>query len=541
MRLRYDKEKEVFNIIESNRVEYHQTKLHLTRMVKNARYNDLVKRRLWNGEVSHFREGEFNLGLWKEVQQLCKNNGWKFDVENKEDFPVNRKITLEDVENFCKDFFKDHKLKNSDKPFIPNTHQIASVFAIMKARYCITEVATGGGKSLIFALICFYILKFIKKDAKILLIVPRISLVSQMYDDIINYNKGFNNENKNPLDIVMCEIMSEKPRRDEGEANIFIGTSQSLEGRDAEFFKQFNVVASDESHMASNSTQKGGIKQIEKILKQTFGHAYIRFGMSGTFPMEDTLDYLTIQSLHGPKIAEVKAKELMDKGIISTVKIKALMMNYGDSDFNDNLSIIRKGNGKAAFDLEKSYIHNSEARLRFMIDKIISKTDKNSLVLFNIIEYGKKIYNFLRDYLETHDVYYIDGQTKKDKREYIKKALDTSGRRNKIGKILDNPNIKDRPKILVASYGTLSTGVSINNLHFGIFAEGYKSEQIVIQSIGRLLRNHADKDGAVVFDMVDIFDDRTKNKNALYKHYLERKSFYIKREYPLTEIKINIR
>lgn len=539
MKLRYDKDREMFSIIEADRVEYHQVKLHLTRYVKNYRFDPRFKLGVYDGKISHFKDGEFKLGLWKEVQELCKLNNWKFEVENKEDFPVNKKITIENLKEFCNKFFINHKNKD-DTTFFPYEHQIESAFKLLKSRYCLLEVGTGGGKSLTFAIIAFYILKEINPKTKFLLIVPNISLVTQFYNDITNYNKGWNNENLNPLNIKMTEIMSDKPRIDEGESNIFIGTYQSLEKRDKEFFKQFHVVATDECHIAGQKSSGSGMKQITKILNYTVGYAYMRFGMSGTYPKEDTLDYLTIQSLHGPRIMEVQAKDLMNKGIITNVKIKALLLNYNDQEFNDNIAIIRRGNGKGAFDLEKKYIIQSEARLKFIYDKILSKVQKNSLVLFNLIEYGQKIYKMLRNNLQDIDVYYIDGSTSKDKREYIKKKLDSLGRRGKIGKILKDDTIKDRPKILCASFGTLSTGVSINNLHNIIFMEAFKSEQIIIQSIGRILRLHKDKITAMVFDIVDIFDDRTKKKNTLYKHYKERKIFYNKREYPVEEIKINL-
>lgn len=540
MKVKYDKKREVFIITEASRIEYHQTKLHLTRNPKGYRYDVRYKMGVWDGKISLFRDGEFNLGLWKEVYDLCKLNKWTFTIENKEEFPINKHVSLEKVTDFCKKFFKHHKNKDGS-PFFPYDHQIESAYKILRSRYCLSEVATGGGKSLIFAIVAFYILSEINPNTKFLLIVPNISLVTQFYDDIINYNKGLKNENPDFIDVKMTEIMSEKPRRDEGECNIFIGTFQSLEKRDPSFFSQFHVVATDEAHKAGNKATGSGLKQLTKILGYTIGKAYMRFGLSGTYPDETGLDYLTIQSMHGPRISDVKAKELMNKGVITNVKIKALLLNYNDPDFNDNLSIIRKGNGKGAFDLEKRYIIESEARLNFVYDNILSKTTKNTLVLFNLIEYGKKIYNKLRDNLQGVDVYYIDGETKKDKRELIKKKLDGVGRRAKIGKLLGDNSIKDRPKILVASFGTLSTGVSIKNLHNVVFMEAFKSEQVIIQSIGRILRLHKDKITAIVFDIVDIFDARTKNKNTLYKHYIERKSFYEKREYPVEEKQITLK
>lgn len=547
MKVRYDKEREIFTITEASRVEFHQTKQFLTRQPKGYLYDVRFKLHLWDGTICLLKDGEFRLGLWKEVANLCKLNGWKFEVENKEDFPINKDMTLEKLDIFCKEFFKDHKTKKGDV-FYPYDHQIQAAYKIIRNRYCLSEVATGGGKSFIFSIVAFYILKHINPDAKFLLIVPSISLVTQFYNEIISYNRGLNFENKNYLDIKMCEIMSDKPRIDEGECNIYIGTYQSLEKRPPEFFEQFYCVTTDESHLSGNKTgttgkEKGtsGLKLTTKILSYTIGNASMRYGLSGTFPTEDSLDYLTICSWNGPKIGEVSARELMNKGVITNVKVKALLLNYDDSDFNDNIALIRKGNGKGAFDLEKRYIIESEVRLNFIFDNILAKTTKNTLVLFNSIDYGKKMFNRAKDNLVGIDCYYIDGSVKKDKREYIKKKLDSVGIRTKIGKILGDDTIKDRPKILFASFGTLSTGISINNLHNAIFMESFKSTAIIIQSIGRLLRLHENKQTAIVFDIVDIFDDRTRNKNTLYKHYVERKTMYSDRDYPLEEKKITLK
>ena len=100
-------------------------------------------------------------------------------------------------------------------------------------------------------------------------------------------------------------------------------------------------------------------------------------------------------------------------------------------------------------------------------------------------------------------------------------------------------NTDGKVRVLVASYGTLSTGVSINAIFNVIFADSFKSEQIVIQSIGRSLRLHEDKKTAVIFDIVDIFDADSK-RNILYKHFTEREKFYQKRRYPYKITKINL-
>jgi superfamily II DNA or RNA helicase len=81
--------------------------------------------------------------------------------------------------------------------------------------------------------------------------------------------------------------------------------------------------------------------------------------------------------------------------------------------------------------------------------------------------------------------------------------------------------------------------VSIRAIFNVVFADSFKSEQIIIQSIGRALRLHEEKKTALIFDLVDVFN-LEKPKNILFRHFKEREKFYIKREYPYTVTRINL-
>lgn len=286
------------------------------------------------------------------------------------------------------------------------------------------EVATSGGKSLIISIVMFYTLKNINPKAKFLIIVPSITLVTQFYDDLLVNFYGQNNiENaqKNDQPIRIEEIMSERPRKYSGnkDTNIYIGTYQSLEKWPKKFFEQFHTIATDEAHGAKNNT-------ITKILTKTFNHAYCRFGVSGTFPTDESCEILAIQSLLGPKITEVTANELKEKGIITPMEIKAVIMNHQDEEFNNRINQIRKaGMGKEALDIEKDYIHLSDKRI-VLIKKIVAKFTENSLILFHTIEYGQKLLNYLSKELPHMEFYYIDGEVSGKRREEIKKLMEDS-------------------------------------------------------------------------------------------------------------------
>ena len=436
MKFRYDIEKEELVVYESSRIEYHQMELHFTRHVKSWRFHPAVKMGVWDGKKTYFRNGRINLGLWREALKGCKEIEVPFNIENKEDFPINRDVTLEKVREFCSEFFKNHKVKTKEGewiPFKPYDHQIDAAYKILKNRYCMAEVATSGGKSLIISIVMFYTLKKIKTDAKFLIIVPSITLVTQFYDNIVEYNLGVNtleqmrdnklspsnNGDMEPCEVRVEEVMSDRPRKYTGteNPNVYIGTYQSLEKWPKDFFQQFHTIATDEAHGAKAKT-------ITSILESTFGHAYCRFGVSGTFPNDDTCEILTIQSVLGPKITEVSADELKKKGIITPMDIKVILLNHNDQQFNSNLKLVRKGgDGKAAFDFEKRYIHQSDKRLEF-IKKLVEKCANNTLLLFHTIENGQKIFNKLSVEIPDKEFYYIDGEVSGRKREEIKKQME---------------------------------------------------------------------------------------------------------------------
>jgi len=545
MNFRYDPKEEKIIVSQSTRIEYHQISIWLERFVKGHRFLPAVKMGVWSGKKSYFDNGKVNLGLWRECYKACKEIGVTFNLENREDFPLNRNVTLESVQEFCEEFFKNHKIKDKKTgtwiPFMPYDYQIETAFKIMKNRYCMAEVATSGGKSLVISIIILYTLQNIDPDAKFLIIVPSINLVTQFYENIMEYNYGFNfideysksvdfrdpnletiqqtYKDYNPPKLRMEEIMSDKPRKFVGtiKPNIYIGCYQSLEKWDKEFFEKFHTVACDEAHGAKSTT-------LTTILKRTFGHAYNRFGVSGTFPPDDSLEILTIQSVLGPNVTKIEASTLVESGTITPMTIKAVILNHNIPDVHERLSQIKKmGAGSDAFRIEKEFIQQSQKRLDFIV-KLIQKCDSNTLVLFHTIEYGQKILNELKTYITDKDFYYIDGEINNKQREFIKKEMDKT-----------DGNVK----VLVASFGTLSTGISINAIFNVVFADSFKSEQIIIQSIGRALRKHDEKKVATIFDLVDVFSP-TQLNNILYNHYKERQKFYTKRKYPFKEIKITI-
>ena len=95
--------------------------------------------------------------------------------------------------------------------------------------------------------------------------------------------------------------------------------------------------------------------------------------------------------------------------------------------------------------------------------------------------------------------------------------------------------------IILGSYGTMSTGVNIKNLHHVIFASPSKSRIRVLQSIGRGLRKAKNKDSAKLHDISDDFRPPHGRNNFTLNHLAERIKYYVDEnfEYRMIEVPIN--
>lgn len=471
-------------IDDATELELEQITISLTKRIESWRFNPLVKRGVWDGYVSYIKDDKWiPAGLWRHVIQICKEYNLEIEMNGIKRL-IDPNINADTFEKWALDFFEGAEIT-------PRDYQIETAYNILKFRKCLAELATSAGKTLISFLTIAYMLEKGKAE-KILMIVPNVSLVVQAHEDFHDYNYM----NKIPLKIQQIfagqKIKSNK--------NIIIGTYQSLVKKNAEYFQQFDAVLVDETHKAKSNS-------IKTILQKCTSAQY-KFGLSGTIPKEGTLDKLTLMSQTGPVISEVKASFLQNQGHIAKCVVKVIEMNYATDTQRLAFQELaqNKYDRKDVFSLEQNFVITSEARLDF-VSSVISRVPRNSLVLFHRIEHGKKLYEKLRQNSDKR-VYYVDGGTDKDIREEYKKKMEAGDE-----------------VVIVASYGTFSTGISIKKIHSIFFTESFKSEVIIRQSIGRGLRQHESKDKVLIVDFVDNI--RTQEwDNYLWKHGKARQSIY---------------
>ena len=484
MELSLTENKQLLRIDEATELELEQLNISLNRRIESWRFNPLVKKGLWDGYVSYIKDDKWiPSGLWREVMGICKE--YKFE------FKLNGITEIFDT-SINQEKFTEWALAFFDKSEItPRDYQIEAAFNILKFKRCLSELATSAGKTLISFLTVTYLLEH-QKAQRILFIVPNVSLVVQASEDFLDYNY------RNAVDIKVQQIYSGQKIR--AGRNVVIGTYQSLVKKDKAYFAEFDAVIVDETHKAKSAS-------IKTILQKCVNAEY-KYGLSGTIPKEGTLDRLTLMAYTGPLITEISANYLQNEGFIAGCKVKVIKMDYAPQSTKDAFREMSQNRyeSKDVFKFEQNYVINSLGRLNF-ITNIISRVRGNSLVLFHRIEHGKKIYEKLRQDSDKQ-VYYVDGGIDQDIREEHKKKMEAG-----------------EEVVIVASYGTFSTGISIKKIHNIFFTESFKSEVIIRQSIGRGLRQHSSKDSVNIIDFVDDLSSPDWD-NYLMRHSKERQRIY---------------
>lgn len=489
MKLHIDETKEYLIIDECTQMEYDQLCLSYNKDVKNARFSPNYKSGSWDGKINFMRGKYLPASSYQYLFNLCEQFGFHCEIENL-DVLFDNDIDYDEFKDWCDEFFKDAPKK-------PRYYQIDAAYKGLKYRRCMLQLATSAGKTLIAFMMFGWLLTH-RNVKKIMMVVPKVDLVLQPTAEFTEYNRG-------KLDIRIQQIFSGcKPTPN---ANIYIGTYQSLREECAEFFSQFDFVLTDEVHQACSASQI-------KIMDQCkFPY---RIGLSGTIPTTKYADGLTLVSNFGPILVDIKAKQLQEEGYISDCKITQVRLDYTSDNQkeafkNAKKNLVKMGKGKDMFQLENKFVNESEKRF-FIIAKLISSTKQNTMVLFKDKDYGKKLFKWMKENT-TKMVYYIDGDIDKKVREDIRKRME----------------IRD-DVILIASFGTSSTGISINKIFNIFFVSSYKSISTVLQSIGRGLR----KSEKINKNFVNIYDISDDLYSGCYEmaHARERIKIYESQGFP---------
>lgn len=484
----------LLTLIEATEMEIEQLNLSFKKQAANAKWDPRVKKGWWDGTISYFKNNRYlPSGLWNDVVDICRTYNFELEIEGIER-KFDRSIDQEEFFEWANERWNNAEMK-------PRDYQIETAFNIIKYQNCLAELATSAGKTLITYMTLAYLFET-KKSRKILMIVPTVDLVVQGTEDFYQYN-----EESCKLKLDIQQIFAGSVIREK--SNLVIGTYQSLVKKSKDYFDQFDTVIVDEVHKAKSTSIKTILEKCENATR--------KFGLSGTIPKPGTLDRLTLMAYTGPIITSIRADYLMEKGHITPCEVYVIEMDYANKEVKEGFRDLfqrTEEDRKRLLNLEQQFCIQSELRLEFITDMILKNT-KNSLVLFYRIEYGNKIYDKLRQ-KSNRKILYIDGATDKDLREHQKELLE-----------------EGEGKIMIASFGTFSTGINVKNIHTIYLTESFKSEVIIRQSIGRGLRKHESKKKLVIIDFVDDYRIG-RFKNYLYKHSEARQEIYRDQNFPYT-------
>ena len=273
-----------------------------------------------------------------------------------------------------------------------------------------------------------------------------------------------------------------------------------------DYFKQYDVVIGDECHLYK-------AKSLTAIMTKLCKAKY-RFGFTGTLDGMET-NKLVVEGLFGKVKQYVTTKELIDQNTLANFKIKCLVLKHNDVD--------SKLISSAKYKEEMDYIVSNQERNKFIQNLAISLKG-NTLLLFQYVQkHGKTLYQMCKDQVKNNrKVFFVYGGVGADERESIRQITES-----------------ETNAIIVASFGTFSTGINIKNLHNIVFSSPTKSRIRNLQSIGRGLRVGNNKDKAVLYDIAD--DLRYKSKvNYTLEHFAERIKLYNEEEFEYKIYNINL-
>lgn len=479
------KKNEIYLKIEAEPHIFYEISDQFTFDIPGAKFMPQYRSRHWDGKIRLFntQTGEIYSGLLDKIISFCDNHNYTFEFKENKYYglpgEMDETISLEGVKDYMQSICSH----------TPRDYQVQGVFDALKYKRKLLLSPTASGKSLMIYSIVRY---FVEQDKNILLIVPTTSLVEQMYKDFEDY--GWNSEEHCHRVYGGSERVSNK--------NVVISTWQSIYKLEKPFFDRFDVVIGDEAHQFKS-------KSLISIMSKLHDAKY-RFGFTGTLDGTQT-HKLVLEGLFGPTYKLIKTDELIKKGYLSKLDIKVLLLKHEPQKFE-------------VYEDEVQYLISHNKRNKF-IKNLTLDLKGNTLVLFNRVStHGEPLYEVInKDSGDNRKVFFIHGGVDTEERELVRQIAE------------DESNA-----IIVASYGTFSTGINIKNLHNIIFASPSKSRIRNLQSIGRVLRKSKEKVSATLYD---IADDTTYNskRNYTLNHLVERIKIYNEENFNYEIITVNLK
>jgi len=525
------------------------------------------------------------IGLWQEIYIYFRDHNIPFDglMDHQQFFKRKMQHSFEEFKAIVDSWGMSR---------IPRPYQYESAYKILTWKQSISELATRAGKTLIAYMVFRYCVEYLGAK-RMLMIVPSIDLVTQGFNDFNEYKEFFKTE---------CIWAGGKLVESANlTIGTFQSLIKFLEKKDAKgkpnkkynphFFDGYDIVFVDETHRAT-------AEQMKTIISQPFmKNVKIAYGMTGTIPEKNTIPYFCLKSLLGATIQIIKPYKLMEQGYISKVKIKQIRLHYKDKNLEKNAymkcaeyaigdfklepdpkkpgkmkkiplenpihqlkfeknipggvldtkhlifgdkreddlmynemrdsyikalkTLLAESKNSNALVVERYTTHFMDARIDYLCNNVLSICTNNTLILGHHTTYLQYLTDIIIKRFPNRHVVTITGSVNKKRRDEIKTLLK-----------------ENNDCILIASYGVMSTGITLSNLCFGVLFESFKSNVVNMQSIGRGLGLSDLKEEYTLFDFIDCFDKVCTNK--IYQQGLRKIEIYENNHYPYEIINVRV-
>lgn len=458
-----------------------------------ARFTPQYKARLWDGKVRLYDQVRKTLyvGLVKYVQTFAERNDYEIQLSDE----LTLQNNIDDVE--LQRWLQDLNPQSRNEAIQVRDYQFEAIRKALSDERVLLLSPTASGKSLIiYSIIRWHL----EHNRKCVIIVPTTSLVEQLYADFEDYSSA----NGWKTSAHCQKLYAGFPK--EFTKDVLITTWQSIYLQPKSWFKQFDAIIGDEAHQFK-------AKSLTTVMEKMDGIRY-RIGTTGTLDNKK-IHQLVLEGIFGPVHRVTTTKSLMDSGRLSNLNITCVVLKYSEE--------IRKARKNNTYQDEMDWLVSNEKRNKFIRNLAIKSTG-NTLVLFQYVEkHGKVLYEMIKEKAhDTRKIFFVYGGTETSDRESIRHI--TEG---------------EEDAIIIASYGTFSTGINIPSIENVIFASPSKSKIRNLQSIGRGLRLKSGKTHCNLYDIADDLHWKSW-KNHTLNHAAERYKTYAEEEFKLKLVEVDL-
>lgn len=429
------------------------------------RFMPRFKRGFWDGRTKLYRQQTrtFPTGLLEDVREALEDSGIKVLIEDKRSMPAlpvlddswGEKLKLEGV--------------SFDYPydFQPNVAKI-----MMEKQRGVVAIATNGGKTEIACLVTAALRQ------PTLFMVPGKELLYQTAERF---------RTRLRLDTGACGTIGDGSWSPG--SWVTVATVQTLfqglaKPRVQDFLKRTQMVFADECHHVGSDSWYQVLRACP---------AYFRYGLSGT-PLKrtDGAD-LRLVGATGPVIAEIRNKDLIERGISNPVEIQFLKITEPEIPRG-----VEYADAYKIGIVENPYRNKAFCKLA---EQFVAE-GRMIMILVREIDHGLRLDKGLWTYCKFTPHQFISGKESSDIRR----------------KALSDFRKGDLPIIIATSI--LDEGVDIPNIDVLMLAGSGKSSIKTLQRVGRGLRRGGTAGKLIVVDTADF------QNNYLLKHSLQRMEDY---------------